>query len=98
MRIQPFVFDLLFYFAILLAGLDFTVSGFLVLRENSKPLKKPKLLGLQIIRVMQISDTPQKKNSLTFLMFNLRHMGIYTFVAGILIITASLIMVFDILL
>jgi hypothetical protein len=79
MIIRPSVFELLFYFAILLGGLDFALSGFQVLRENTRPLGRPRLLGLLIIRAMHVSDASQKHNRLFLLMFSPKTMGAYTF-------------------
>jgi len=97
MTIQPFVFDFIFYAVVFGAGLDLTISGYKVLKENTNALEKPKLLGLFIIKTMHISDTSQIQNRLTLMMFKLKNMARYTFLAGVLLLIASLIMILGIL-
>ncbi len=98
MIIRPFIFELLFYLAIFLGGLDFALSGFQVLRESPSSLEKPRLLGLLIIKVMHVSDTSQKHNRLFLLMFSTKTMGVYTFLSGVLLILSSLLLIFNVLL
>ncbi len=91
MTIEPFVFYVLFYLLVFLVGCDFSLSGFLVLQKNIDSLEKPRLLGLLIIKVMQASRNTNKRDELS--VFSPKVMGIYTLIAGILLIVASMLMV-----
>ncbi len=94
--ISPPVFDLLFYTVVFLFGLDFSISGFLVLRENSANLKRPRLVGLWIIRRMNSLYGSTNRSQLFSLIYSTRNMAIQTLFAGILVIIGSLIMIVDI--
>jgi hypothetical protein len=97
MIIQFNIIYLFFYFLILIVGLDFLLSGFLILKKNALALEKPFLLGLLLIKFTHPSDFSQKKSGLYILLFGLRNMGWYTMLAGVLIVTGSLIMIYSIL-
>ena len=93
MIITPHVVNTLFYLVILLGGLDFILSGLKVLtRKNTELPKKTWLLGLRIIRTMQVHKAVGKHTNLFTLMFSPKVMGIYTLASGVLLVVASILM------
>jgi hypothetical protein len=94
--ISPPIFDLLFYVVIFLFGLDFSISGFLVLRENSANFKKPRLIGLWIIRRMSALYSSTNSSKLFAFIYSTRNMAIQALFSGVLLIIGSLIMIVDI--
>ncbi len=99
MNIQPIHFDLVFFVLVLLFGVDFALSGYLVIKNKDKYLEKPKLLGLLSMIVNQkVYERSKKPNKVLMVMYSYDYMKIYTLVGGILIIVGSLIGIYDILL
>ncbi len=96
MIISPPIFNLLFYAVIFLFGLDFSISGFLVLRENSANFKKPRLVGLWIIRRMSAVYGSTNRSKLFSLIYSTRNMAFQGLFAGVLLIIGSLIMIVEI--
>jgi hypothetical protein len=93
--IPTIVFDIVFYFVILLLGVDFLLSGLLVLRKNARALEKPKLLGLWLIKITYASNSSTRGNRLYFFFLGLRNMGWYTLFAGIFSVISSLLMLYS---
>lgn len=99
MIIQPIFFNLVFFIVILLFGVDFTLSGYLIIKQKTEYLKRPKLLGLVIMNANQkVYERSKKPNKLLSVMYSYEYTKIYTFLGGILIIVGSLMGVFDVLL
>jgi hypothetical protein len=65
--------------------------------KNAQALEKPFLLGLLLIKFTHPSNLSQNKSELYILLFGLRNMGWYTMLAGVLIVTGSILMIFSIL-
>jgi hypothetical protein len=94
--IPPPIFDLLFYIIVFLFGLDFSISGFLVLREGHANFKMPRLVGLWIIRRMSALPGATNRSKLFSLLYSTRNQAIQGLVAGLLLIFASLVMIVEI--
>lgn len=96
--IGPETFNFLFFLFILIIGLDYTWSGYLVIRNRTQDIEKRKLLGLWIIQRFHITANKTKsfKTYVNFV-YNYKNMGIMTFVGGLLIIFSSGIMLIEIL-
>ena len=96
--ISPAVFDFLLYMMTFLFGVDFTLSGFLVLKSGTKYLEKPKLLGLIIIKLRNKAyEKSQKPGRLLTGMYSLKYMKFYTFISGIVLLIGSTIRILDVL-
>jgi len=96
MIIQPYIFDLLFYTIVLLAGMDFTLSGWLALRKGITVLEKPKLLGLLILRTMdKLYEDSHGANGFFKLIYSFTYMRVNIFISGVLIIVMGLSLIFD---
>jgi len=94
--ISPPVFDLLFYIAGFLLGLDFFISGILVLQENSVHRGRSRLVGIWIIRnVSALYGSTSRSNFLSFV-YSTRNLAIQTLFGGVLVVVGSLIMIVDI--
>ena len=89
------LFDLLFSTVVFLFGLDFSISGFLVLRENATDFKKPRLIGLWIIRRMSALHTIKDRPQWFSLIYSTRSVAMQGLVAGVLLIFGSLVMIVE---
>ena len=99
MIIQPSYFSLLFYIVVLYVGIDFTVSGILIGRDQAKPVERSWLLGWLILKMNQrFFDRMQNQNPILQSIYSFRSIKFFTIMAGILIIIGSLILIIDILL
>ena len=94
--VSPPIFELLFYVVVFLFGVDFSISGFLVLRKNRANFKKPRLVGIWIIKRMSALYGSPNSSRLFSLIYSTRNMAIQALLAGALIIIGSLIMIVDI--
>jgi hypothetical protein len=98
MTIQPIFFNFVFFIILLAFGIDFTLSGYLAIKEI-KHLERPKLLGLMIMAIYQrVYERAKKPNKLLLVIYSHEYMKIYTLIGGILIIIGSLMGIFDLLL
>jgi hypothetical protein len=98
MIIQSSLFNLLFYLIVLGIGIDFTISGILLMRDYDKYLRKTKLLGLIILRLNQsFFDRMRKHNQIYGFVYSSRSIKFFTLAAGILITVGSLIQIITIL-
>ena len=90
-------FNFLFFLFIFFIGLDFAWSGYLVIKTRTREVEKRKLLGLWAIQRLQITANKIKgfQTSMDFI-YSYKNMGFISFVAGILIIFSSGIMLFEI--
>ena len=96
--IEPEIFIFLFFLFTFIIGLDYTWSGYLVIRNRTDEVSKRKLLGLWVIRRLHIPDN-KKGDTNTYLHFiyNFKNMGFMTFAGGILITFGSAIIILDLL-
>jgi len=91
--------DSVFYLMILFVGVDYFISGILGLRENLKYPKKPKLLGLLILKKNQnFFEQARKQNQVFQIIYSHQSIMYMTLIAGLLLIIGSLIQLIDILL
>lgn len=98
MTIQPTVFNLLFYVVVLIAGLDFTLSGWFALRNGEVVLESHKLLGVRILRSLNnLYENSLHSKRIYELMYSFRYMRVYTFISGILLVFIGLALILDIL-
>ena len=99
MTIQPAFFNLLFCVIGLGIGIDFTISGMLILRDYAKHLEKPRLVGLLILRLNQgFFDRMRKQNQIFRFIYSIQGITFFTLSSGILLSIGSLIQIIDILL
>ena len=97
--IGPEIFDFLFYLFILVMGLDFTWSGYLVTKNKAREIKKLRLLRLWIIQKLHIPGNNNKKfNAYMNFVYDIRNLGFFTLASGILLTFGSAIMIVDFLL
>ena len=97
--IGPKTFEFMFYLFVLVMGLDFTWSGYLVIKNKTREIKKPRLLGLWILQKVHIPGSKKKEvNTYMNFVYDIRNMGVFTLASGILLIFGSTIMIIDILL
>lgn len=98
MIIQPYIFDLLFYTTLLLIGLDFAISGWLVIIKGKRLLEKPRSLGVMAMRYMdrlyKNLDSPSRISSILYSLENTRF---YVFVGGILAIAGNTLGILNVL-
>ena len=89
--------DFILYFIILGIGIDFAVSG-LIFKGDVKELRKPKLLGLLILKLNQgWFERMRKLHSIFHLLYSLQSIRFLTFAAGVLIIVGSTIAIIGLL-
>ena len=96
--IEPEIFIFLFFLFTFIIGLDYTWSGYLVIRNRTDEVSKRKLLGLWVIRRFHIPNN-KKGNTNTSMnfMYDFKNMGFMTFAGGILITFGSAIIILDLL-
>ncbi len=90
-------FNILVSLFVLVAGLDFAVSGFCIFRDKSSK-HIPKFIGFLFLKLLEKNEKilvgrKYSKKPLTRLarsMFNLKAFGYYFFISGLLLIIASL--------
>jgi hypothetical protein len=98
MIIGPHIFDLLFYSIVLVAGIDFVLSGWLALSRGIEILQRPRLLGLLLLRIFhRVYESYNKSNRLLQRMYSFNYMRFYIFLSGVLIIISSILLIFSIL-
>jgi len=95
MTISPVGFEIFFYLCILGIGIDFMISGIMVLKENSKPLEKPRLIGLLIIKIMHLPESKNNRKNLSWLMYDMKNMGKYCFIGGVLTTLSSILILLE---
>lgn len=92
-------FNFLFFLVIFIIGLDFTLSGYLVITNKVHDKRKQRLLGLWVIQKFYIPESKKKSfNSYMSFIYDFRNLGFMTFAGGILIVFGSAVMVLDYLL
>jgi len=93
--IPAHTFELLFYIIVFLFGLDYTISGILVFRDENKNFKKPKLLGIWIIHKLSSLYGSTNQPKLFSAIYSIKSMALQSLAAGLLIIVGSLVMIID---
>ncbi len=66
--IEPKIFNFLFFLIIFIIGLDYTWSGYLVIKNKTNEINKRRLLGLWVIRRFHIPDN-KKGNTNAYMNF-----------------------------
>jgi hypothetical protein len=90
--------DYLLFLMLFFGGMDFTISGYIILKRGAVALSKPRLLGLRIFKRMQIPDNMSfKVDKFTRTFFSLRAMGYYGLIAGLLYLVGSVSIIFDLI-
>lgn len=96
MAINPDFFTLFFYIVIFLIGIDFSISGILLLKAHTMAIEKPRLLGLLSLKINRnMIDKMQNSNHVYQSLYSFKYIRIYILVAGFLIIIGSLIGIID---
>lgn len=84
-------FEYIIWLIVLLFGLDFIFSGYLVFMSDTKYLKKPKLFGLLAIAACQnLFERSKSKNKYMEIKYSYKYMRVYTIISGILLIMISI--------
>lgn len=97
MTIQPDFFTIFFYIIVLFIGLDFTLSGILLLKDYTKSLEKPRLLGLLSLKFNQkMIEKMQNSNQVYQSLYSYKIIRFYILMAGVIIIVGSIIAIIDI--
>ena len=92
------IFNVLFFLFIFIIGLDYTWSGYLVIRNRTDEVEKRKLLGLWVIRRLHVPNNKKDStNAYMNFIYDFRNMGFMAFASGVLIIFGSAIMILDLL-
>ena len=96
--IEPEIFIFLFFLFTFIIGLDYTWSGYLVIRNRTDEVSKRKLLGLWVIRRFHIPNNKKGNTNTTMnFMYDFKNMGFMTFAGGLLITFGSAIIILDLL-
>jgi len=96
MPIQRFSLDILIFIFGLYIGIDYTISGIMLIKCGTKPLVKPRLLGLAFLKFSQKPIEKMRKFYPFFqVILSFNNMKIYTLIAGILFIIGSLYAIID---
>jgi len=96
--LEPKEFNLLFFLFIFILGIDYLWSGYLILKNNSINIVKPRLLGIWFAKRFLALKSTMKSNTAYMNFFNdIKNHGVLSIIAGILILTGSGIMIFEIL-
>jgi len=82
--------DFLVYSITLIAGIDFLISGILILKSNIMLINRPKLLGVILMRRL-IKGRPRKPNKLFDVFYAPKMLGYYNIIGGAMCVIGGLI-------
>jgi hypothetical protein len=90
--------DYLLFLMLFTGGMDFTISGFIILKRGAVALSKPRLLGLRLFKRMHVPDNMSYKvDKFTRTLFSLRAMGYYGLIGGLLYLVGSVSIIFNLI-
>jgi len=91
MTTLPISFEFIIWIIVFFFGLDFIISGYIVIKSDTKYLKKPKLLGLLGIAATQnLYDLSKHKNKYMEIKYSYKYMKVYVILGGIILIIMSI--------
>jgi hypothetical protein len=90
--------DYLLFLMLFISGMDFTISGYTIIKRGAVALSKPRLLGLWLFKRMHVpDDMSYKVDKYTRTFFSLRTMGYYGLIGGLLYLIGSVSIIFNLI-